>query len=40
MKLFYNVENPKDVKRLDYSKRFVKYPEMFLSKILEIRVYR
>lgn len=40
MKLFYNVENPKDVKRLDYSKRFIKYPDMFLSKICEVRVNR
>lgn len=38
MKLQYNIENSKDVKRLDCSKRFLKYPNMFLSEICDVRV--
>ena len=38
MKLKYNMEDQKDIKKLDYSKRFLKYPDMFLVKSCEVKV--
>ncbi len=38
MKLKYNMEDLKDIKKLDYSKRFLKYPDMFLGKNCEVKI--
>ena len=38
MEYQFNIKNRKDIKKLTNSKRFVKYPDMFLSKTCSVRV--
>lgn len=40
MKLQYDVNNKKDIYLLERSKRFIKYPEIFLSNTCKVRVNR
>ena len=34
----YKVDNKRDIKRLKHSKRFIKYPNMFLGNVCKVRV--
>ena len=38
MVLRYNVEDEREMKKLNFSKRFTKYPDMFLTNSCEIKV--
>lgn len=38
MKIQYNVEDSKDMKKLDYSKRFFKYPDLFMNDVCEVKI--
>ena len=38
MVLRYNVENEREMKKLTFSKRFTKYPDMFLTNSCEVKV--
>ena len=38
MQYKFNVKDKRDLKKLEFSKRFIKYPDMFLSETCLVRV--